>query len=486
MMTSEFTHGWNSFSAPNHIFRVEAVIGLADSSYIFTVDGVPFVELARDPHHGGGNTGHNSYYKPGDFSPRSNNNNRESFGGYNSNNGSPNAHAHASNSGPSSYDPDTRGGFNNSDPFASDDPFSSSDPFGESSRSPPTTARSNVSRPQSVAADPFGDESSGKRGQSMRKSPAKPTSGSNRASQRIQTTVNVNKPPVQVFNAFDDAPAPVAAASTTARPASNYLDDLSFLAPSTANAPGKTADQILSTIDDPFAPKTTGIVHSAVQDTSAKFGASSTEPSGDILDVATKNLVSLDLNRPASVALSRGAVPQSREEDYKKNLSLNTLLGQNANKTPVMVAPEGYVPQPVAMPPVLSSADAISTLGGLRRTPTGMNQFGPPPGSAPFGGPSPYGPPGGVPPGYAGHPGMAPGMAPYGGNPFGGPPVYGQGLGGAPPYGGGMPPPGQSQSRPVSMNMGAYVAQQQQPYGSQPLQQSKGPQSSLDSINWRT
>lgn len=481
MMTSEFTHGWNSFSAPNHIFRVEAVIGIADSSYIFTVDGVPFVELPRDPHHGGGGGGNgNMYGRAGDnFTPRSNN--RDSFGGYSNHSASPQGH----HSGPNSYDPDTRGGFN-ADPFASDDPFSSSDPFGESSRSPPGTSRSNVSRPQSTANDPFGDDTSGKRVQSMRKSPAKAASGSNRASQRVQS-INTSKAPVQVFNAFDDAPAPAPAPAANARPASTYLDDLSFLAPSTTTSPGKTADQILSTIEDPFAPKTTGIVQSAVHDTNATFGASA-QPSGDILDVATKNLVSLDLNRPPSVALSRGAVPQSREDEYKKNLSLNTLLGQNNSKTPVMVAPEGFTPQAPVMPPAMSSADAISTLGGLRRTPTGMNQYGPP-GGAPFGppgmAPGPgggfYGPPGGAP---FGPPGMAPG--PYGGNGFGAPvgaPVYGQGLGGAAPFGAPNGMPQQSQSRPVSMNMGAYSAQ---PYGGQPLQQSKGPQNSLDSINWRT
>jgi hypothetical protein len=411
-MSSEFSHGWNSLSSHNHVFRVDASFGVADSIYTFSIDGVPFIELPREAVH--------------DSSTK------KSTG---------NGHTKAATQvSPNRIAEDRRGGFQS--PQDNWDSFESSDPFAETKPS----ASSGF-----ASSDPFADEAEPARahhpssikitGSNHSNQGSNKHAGSRPTSTTATSKLVAPKATVPAFDGFDDNPFP--SARSSGRKAS-YLEDLASLSTTVP-----TANDIFSKVDDPFAPKPV-IIPTATVPT---MGGTSTNGSTDIIDLATKSLVSLDLNK--SPAISSGpigaAANKARKDEYEKNLSLNTLMGVNQAPKPVMMTSDSFnTPQmqPQAPPMrILSPAEAISSMGHR---------------------PMPMMPPGAT-------------LMPYGGVPAA-VPQYGATSYMSPPMGAPIGSPPMNSSRPLSVSSNNGGIAQYGSYG----QPSKAPAANpLDSLNWK-
>ena len=319
---TEFTHGWQSFFSAGHIFRIETSIGLADSLYIFTIDGVRFEDLPREP---------------------LKTDNRPALKTSTSSRGGGRISAGTAGSPRPQVDP-----FDSSDPFSSsgfgsDKPTSQSsfDPFEDDVIKPkaPVSARKAVATPEQPKKTPT--------------SAAKPT----------PTPIT---PSVPLFDGFDDAP------KVTAK--QDYLSDLASLSVS-SSAPSK---DIFAQVNDPFAPK--AVIINTPQNTHPIATSNKPESATQlVLDDATRSLVSFDLNKaPTTTHGTIGAsAAQTRKDEYTRNLPLNSLLGAQAPRQAVMpVDPLSVAPQAPPMR-VLSASEAISVMGSRPMPPPG---YGPPPG----------------------------------------------------------------------------------------------------------
>ena len=472
-MGTEYTYGWNSFTCPNHIFRIEAELGVTDQTYYFSIDGQNFNQFPREAVNipaASTSNGHSTASR----SPTGNKKTQV---------------VSKSNAAP-------RGVFQSpGDEWGNNDPFTSSDPFGDSK--PPSVSKTPV------ASDPFGDSMPSDKpsggssfdffGDNMSTPVAKPVTTNNNVNSRTSaaggsSAQSGNKftssvptatvTPVQVTSkpAFDLLNDDVPVRSMNAGNKGNYLDDFAqlSLSTSTSSAGGghssggvhaSPAKDVFDRLNDPFAPKavivptTTNQQSPIINNMNNTHTTNTTKKEFDILD---SGLVSLDLNP------TKPGQAKTRKEEYEKNLPLNTLMGgSNTSRTPVMTS------EPVAQPPpmrVMSSAESISALGGpLPPRPVMMGgpmsyggqpqPFGGPQMMNPYGAPSPYG----FPPQQQQLPMM-------GGNPYGG-------TGGGPMLNNNPP-------RPIGggNGMAQYGSYGQQSKNTTTPTKSNNP---LDSLDWK-
>lgn len=357
-MGSEYTYGWNSSSCPNHIFRIEAELGVTDQTYYFSIDGQNFNAFPREPMKVSAASHAKSNVNQGRspvkaYSPSDN----KSYAATKSK-----ANPQGNNWG---EDP-----FTASDPFgdrhpvttsASSDPFrgraassasaSSTDPFGEKvspSPSDPFGDFKPTTKSAAASFDPFGDSASLPVAKSINNHNIAKQQGGSTSQAAPSRTAHV----VPAVDLLNDHPI-----GNTSTHKGSYLDDFASL--SVSSAAGSNASpskDIYNTLNDPFAPKP--IIVPTASNTPVPVNAKSPNKANDFeLDSATKSLVSLDLNP------TNKSAPKNRQAEYEKNLPLNTLMGtSNTNKTAIMTSDAISQPQ---LPPmrVMSSAETISALG---------------------------------------------------------------------------------------------------------------------------
>lgn len=464
-MGSEYTYGWNSTSCPNHIFRIEAELGVTDQTYYFSIDGQNFNAFPREPmkvHSATKSTANQGRSPAKTYSPSDNKSYAapKAKGGTQSNSWSDDSDPFTA-SDPFGDRPAVTSSSNSaspSDPFGDKVTHKQSDPFGGDFK--PTTKSAT-----SASFDPFGDEASLPVAKSVTNHHNNKQSGGGGFASHTAAPAR-SAPAAPAVDLLNDHPI-----ANTSTHKGSYLDDFaSFSAPSNGPSPSK---DIYSTLNDPFAPKP--IIVSTPSNTPITLNTASPNKANDFeLDSATKSLVSLDLNP------TNKSAPKNRQAEYEKNLPLNTLMGSsNTNKTAVMTSEA--IPQQPPMR-VMSSAETISALGPAPPRPMMMG------GGHPMGGG-----------GLGGNPqlmmggGMGMGQPQPYGNPMMSQPMgMSGGMSGA-MYGGGMqqqaPMSAYGAPRPMPMTAGGGVAQ----YGSYGQPQAMGsktstPQkagSALDALDWK-
>jgi hypothetical protein len=363
LVASDFSHGWSSENALHHIFRIEISTAIStDIEYIFSIDGVKFSDLPREPVKAEPNLtksrSKNDVDKPKTPSKPEIKNSSETKVASRNNQGTG-----------ATWDAFPQG---NVDPFASSQSF---DPFGASSSSDP------------FASDPFAS--------SVPKESSKPEKSTPPAIKPVSKPSPTAIPPPDFMSSNLTTTKP------PQPPQSNNFDFMndSFVSNNAGQGKKLTADEILRY-------ELSGLAATPQQDNTPWSNTRQTTTTivveqhheesrpADMLDEATKNLVSFDLDSKApGVKATTQKSAKDRQSEYESRLSLNDLMkkGTTSDTAPVMMsrpepafAPTGPPPQMMYAPP-MNSSDNISSMG---QRPMGYANYG-----GPMGGPGMMGQP---------------------------------------------------------------------------------------------